>query len=304
MPEHRPLNAVALYKPEIQLSAFKNKPKETSAATKEKETLPQTSKTNLNLSRASEKHRYLRFGSELTTKVKWGFFVLWGCHLLVIFVSFWWSLGFHITVGHMGKPLWQEPSVSTYSFFPGFFPPLLKGETLSSDVPFPGFCQRQGAGYNFSTRKEEVDACLVHVYTFKPYASQPRPHAFYCLHVYSHHCMWHNGPGQGHPSWSSTETKLGLHPRSPGGCQSRQQHDPAPDTELCTFPSAADGSTGCQKRSRAQATVWSLCFRLLFIHNMGIHSLPPNQVWGKKSARTFHLQVSCNNNLLKKDFEM
>lgn len=39
MPELRPLKAVALYKTEIQQSPFKNKPKKTSAVTKERRNL-------------------------------------------------------------------------------------------------------------------------------------------------------------------------------------------------------------------------------------------------------------------------
>lgn len=39
MPESRPLKAVALYKPEIQESAFKNKAKKTSAVAKERRNL-------------------------------------------------------------------------------------------------------------------------------------------------------------------------------------------------------------------------------------------------------------------------
>lgn len=119
------------------------------------------------------------------------------------FLTFWWSLGPHIIIRRVEKPLLQEPSVSKYSFFLGRFslpPPLQeeeKGETLCSVVLFPCFCQRHRASCNFSTRKEEVDACVVHVYTFKHYANQPRPHAFNCMRVHNHYFTFRrlpNGP--------------------------------------------------------------------------------------------------------------
>lgn len=177
----------------------------------------------------------------------------------MIFVSFWWSLGFHITSRHVGKPLLQEPSLSTSSFFLGFFPPLLKGQTLCSVVLFPLFCQRHGAGYNFSTRKEEVDACLVHVYTLKPYASQPRPHAFIaCMFTATASCdLMGQGratpdPAQGQ-SWCCTKGASVSERSSPRHTWAKSwHHNPAPATEPCTFPFPAHGSTRCQKKSRAR----------------------------------------------------
>lgn len=100
-------------------------------------------------------------------------------------------------------------------FLPGLFLSFIKRRTLYSVVLFPLFCQRHRAGYNFSTRKEEVDASLVHVYTFKPYASQPRPHAFYCLHVYSHYLCDLMGPGRATRP-DQHRQRLGLHCSSPG----------------------------------------------------------------------------------------
>lgn len=85
--------------------------------------------------------------------------------------------------------------------------------------------------------------------------------------------------------------------------KSTQRSSP-PATELCTFSFPADGSTWCQKKSRAHYKPQiGPCVSDSYLYttqSMGFHLLPRNQVWGKKGARTFHLQVSLNNNLLKK----
>lgn len=133
---------------------------------------------------------------------------------------------------------------------------------IYSVVLFPSFCQRHGASYNFSTRKEEVDAYLVHVYTFKPYASQSRPHDFIAYMFTAIISCDLMGQGRATPpdqaqgqSWCCTKGALVSEhsgPRPSLGPSWCHHKDPAPATELCTFPFPADGSTWCQKKSRAR----------------------------------------------------
>lgn len=63
--------------------------------------------------------------------------------------------------------------------------------------------------------------------------------------------------------------------------------------------------TQCQKKWRADYKP-SLHFRLLFIYKTiyGFSYAAKKSSLEKKGKRTFHLQVSLNNNLLKKNFEM
>lgn len=61
------------------------------------------------------------------------------------------------------------------------------------------------------------------------------------------------------------------------------------------------------KQNRLHAAASSLRFRLLLIHNNKIYVFSyaaKKSSLGKRGRRTFHLQVSLNSNLLKKNFEM
>lgn len=88
----------------------------------------------------------------------------------------------------------------------------------------------------------------------------------------------------------------------------RQHKDPAPATELCTLPFPADGSTWCQKKSRAHyKPQLGPCVSDSYLYRTQVYGFSfaaTKSGLGKKNARTFHWQVSWNNNLLKKDFEM
>lgn len=168
--------------------------------------MPQILEVNLNLSRAQ---KHVRFEVELT-KLNWRFFnckillcCICCCHLSAISLTFWQSLVSHIPKGIGGSPYLEGTSAGKYSFLPFFFffPFSFKrrreGKTLHCVVLFSLFCQRHRASYNFSTRKEEVYACLVHVYTFNHYANQPRPHTLNCMDVHNHYLKFtwlRNGP--------------------------------------------------------------------------------------------------------------
>lgn len=119
-------------------------------------------------------------------------------------------------LSHHRKTRGEAPITGAFLKYPQFLSRLLlsfiKRRTLYSVVLFPLFCQRHRAGCNFSTRKEEVDASLVHVYTFKPYASQPRPHASNGVPVYRHDLCAR--VGQAEPALltsTDTDTELVLH---------------------------------------------------------------------------------------------
>lgn len=141
----------------------------------------------------------------------------------------------------------------------------------------PCFCQRHRAGCNFSTRKEEV-------YTFKPYASQPRSHAFYCMRVYIISCDT-VGRGRATPPDQAKRQSCCCTEGAPGSEHSGPWHAPAKSQPLPTSAQRSSPSHwalhiafSCrwihlvpeEEQSTLQATAWSLCFRLLFIQNTSL----------------------------------
>lgn len=200
---------------------------------------------------------------------------------------------------------WKAPITGAFwmylQFLSRFFPPpLLKGEALYSLVLFPCFCQRHRAGYNFSTRKEEVYSSLMQ-------ASPGHMLFIACLFTAIISCE----PGQSH---CCTQGALVSEHSAPWHAWAKLQPLPMPAQRSSPSPWALHIAFSCrwirlvpeEEQSTLQVTAWSLRFRLLFIHNRLYRSsfAATKSGLGKKNARTFHLQVSWNNNLLKKDFEM
>lgn len=221
------------------------------------------------------------------------------------FLTFWWSLGSHISIRPVGKPLLQEPSVSKYSIFQvGFFPLLLGGgQTLYSVVVFPCLCQRHRASYNFSPRKEEVDAYTVHVYTFKRYANQPRPHARNCRRVPNQYFTFRrlrNGP---QTEWIPLDQTQQRHRPCPSAWHGRQalsrglwrgrsaSSAAAHVAELRVAPfSCRRANAQPEGRQSASAAVAaSLHLRLLFRYNTiyGFSYAAKKSRLGKKGRKNF-----------------
>lgn len=190
-----------------------------------------------------------RIGNEGQVRI----FVLWCCY-----VRFWGSLGFHITVRHVGKPLLQEPSLSTHSFFLGFFSPLLKGERSILLFYSLSFARGTELAVIFPPgRRRWTHPWYTCIRSSLMQASPGHMLLMVCLFT-GMTCVpeWAR---QSQPSWpAQTQTQswcctaaATVSQHSGHGPSWWQHKDPAPASELCRFLfPPADGSTWCQK-SRA-----------------------------------------------------
>lgn len=223
-------------------------------------------------------------------------FLLWCCC-----VRFWWSLGFHITARHVGKPLLQEPSLSTHSFFLGFFSPLLKGERSILLFYSLSFARGTELAIIFPAgRRRWTHPWYTCIGSSLMQASQATCFLLRaCLQAWP---VCPSGPGTASPP-DSTDTELGLPcsspivtalwPRHLGPCVSPswwQHKDPAPASELCRFLfPPADGSTWCQKSravtSHSLVPVFQTPIYTNTVH--GCSFTATKSGWGKKKHRNF-----------------